>query len=133
MGELFLSFVVTGTPRSKQSFRYTKDGRGYIPAVTKTWQDQVGWEAKIAMQGKSPHQGPVAVDLLFVIPGTKQKIDLDNLSKNVLDGMKNVVYGDDNQVFRLVIEKRYTKDKNEVPPGVHVIVRNLVDIWTSAS
>ena len=127
MGEIFLSFSVTGTPRSKQSFRYTANGGGYTPHTTKAWQNQVGWEAKIAMQGKNPHSGPVSVDLLFVIPGTKQKMDLDNLSKNVLDGMKEIVYADDNQVFRLLIEKRYTKDKKIVPPGVHIIVRSLAE------
>jgi Holliday junction resolvase RusA-like endonuclease len=124
MSELFISFCVTGTPRPKQSFRYSKTG-GYIPQVVKDWQDAVGWEAKQQMMGKSPHSGPVAVELLFVLQESKIRKDLDNLSKGTLDSMRQIVYVDDDQIMRLLVEKRYTKDKNIVPPGVHIIVRNL--------
>lgn len=126
MGELFLTFVVVGTPRPKQSFKYGKNGHGYTPALTKTWASMVGWEARIAMGPKSPHPGPVLVDLLFVLPDTKKR-DLDNLTKNVLDGMKGIVYEDDNQVMRLIVEKRFSKDKRAVSPGVHIIVRGLTE------
>lgn len=125
MSELFVTFHVAGTPRAKQSFRYTKNGGGFTPQTTKDWQNTVGWEAKIAMQGKNPHQGPVSVDLFFVIPGKKLKIDLDNLSKNVLDGMKQIIYFDDNQVHRLLIEKRYKGDDKQAIPGVQIIVRSM--------
>jgi Holliday junction resolvase RusA-like endonuclease len=124
VSELFLSFTVTGTPRPKQSFRYSKSG-GYTSQCVKDWQEAVGWEAKQQMMGKTPHSGPVAVELLFVLLESKTPKDLDNLSKGVLDSMKQIVYVDDNQVMRLLVEKRYSKDKKIVPPGVHIIVRNL--------
>lgn len=124
MSELFLSFRVSGTPRPKQSFRYSKNG-GYTSQTVKDWEEAVGYEAKQQMMGKNPHSGPVAVELLFVLLESKVPKDLDNLSKGVLDSMKQIVYVDDNQIMRLLIEKRYSKDKKIVPPGVHIIVRNL--------
>lgn len=46
--------------------------------------------------------------------------DIDKAIRSVLDALTGVVWGDDSQVGRLVIEKRYGER-----PGVRVLVRRL--------
>lgn len=47
--------------------------------------------------------------------------DADNLGKAALDAGNGVLWDDDSQVVRLVVEKRYAAD--EAPAGVVVVVR----------
>ena len=113
------NFFVPGKPRAKQSFRVTnKNGRtgGFQPARLRSWQDSVGWEAKQA--GFKPDNlltGEIGVSLTFYLP-TLGKVDLDNLSKAVMDGMNGVVWEDDQQVIELRIRKFY----RPALPGVSV-------------
>jgi len=39
--------------------------------------------------------------------------DLDNLTKNLLDPLNDVVYCDDSQIIKLHLEKHYTTDSND--------------------
>lgn len=126
MDNFFVTISVSGIPRPKQSFKINRDtGAKYIPTRTKVWAEAIGWRARQEMMGKSPYQKAVSVELQFTLLETKSKIDVDNLAKNALDGMKGIVYEDDDQVHRLLVEKRYTKNEREVPPGMIAIVRSL--------
>lgn len=113
------NFFVPGEPRAKQSFRVTHKGKktaGFQPARLRSWQEAVAWEAKLA--GFKPDNllaGEIGVSLTFYLP-TRRKIDLDNLSKAVLDGMNGVVYEDDQQTVELRIRKFYRPSA----PGVRV-------------
>ncbi len=52
-----------------------------------------------------PRYGDFAVEIrLFVQPGLP-KLDLDNLAKALLDGIKGALFYDDAQVGRLVVER----------------------------
>lgn len=107
-----LHFFVEGTPVAKQSFRKTKTG-GYIDPRVKAWQDTVSWKAKEAVDG-DPLTGTIEAELKFYLP-TKRVVDLDNLSKAVLDGLKNIAFGDDSDVIRLMLTKEVSK-----PCGVSI-------------
>jgi len=111
-----LLFFVEGTPRPKQSFRYSKKGH-YIPARVRAWQDAVAWAAQQEMAGDEPMEGELSVSLTFYRPN-KVRCDLDNLSKAVLDAMNGIVYEDDKQVVDLKLVKLYSKEY----PGCRVRV-----------
>lgn len=110
-----VSFAVEGEPRAKQSFRYSRKGHYTNPDVT-AWQNAVAWQARIAMQGRGPIRGRVSVRLSFYLSNNRV-IDADNLSKAVLDSIKNIVIGDDHYVVHLEVIKRINKI-----PGVLVEV-----------
>jgi Holliday junction resolvase RusA-like endonuclease len=107
--------IIGSTPLPKQSFRATGKG-GYTEPRIAAWQDEVGWEAKRAMIDKDKLVRPFEVHIWFVRP-TKITVDVDNLSKAVLDAMNDVVYKDDDGVMDAHIHKRYGK-----PPGIYVCV-----------
>jgi len=110
-----ITFEVMGEPRPKQSFRYTKNGGGFTPANVKAWQEVVAWKAKEAMSGKEIFLEKIYIILNFRL-GNGRRIDIDNLSKAVLDAMNGIVYNDDTQVVDLNISKCVRKDN----PGVTV-------------
>ena len=117
----FVSFFVGGEPRAKQSFRYSKTG-GFTPARVKVWQGEVGWQALMAIRAINrsdpiPKSATIRVTLDFHL-GNKRRIDLDNLSKAVLDGLNGIVWVDDQQVTQLTI----TKSASSKKPGVQVCV-----------
>lgn len=117
MGIYFQAF---GAPVPKQSFVYTRNGGGFIAPRVKNWQTVVALAAKEAtaqVPAWQPYQGAVEVTLIFTLP-TKRRVDLDNLSKNVCDAMRGIVYADDSQIVHLCIRKQYSN-----PPGVAVVIR----------
>jgi len=122
-------FFVEGQPVPKQSFRATvekdAEGRvkrrgGYTPQKVKNWAADVGWAAK--QQIRQPIPGNVAVSMNFFLVDNRV-VDLDNLSKNVLDGLKNVAFGDDCKVVELNLKK--TVDKKH--PGVWVTIKPMIN------
>lgn len=101
-----LSFFVPGQAVPKQSFRKTKTG-GFIPKRVTDWQDTVSWKAREAMQRAAVDLAdgePLRVEIEFYLKDCRI-VDLDNLSKSVLDGMKGIVFSDDRWVHRLVLTK----------------------------
>jgi Holliday junction resolvase RusA-like endonuclease len=113
MSEL-VRFFVAGNPIPKQSFKMGKHG-GYTPENVKAWSAQVQAEAMRYVQDKI--DGNVFVKMYFYMPN-KRRVDLDNLSKNVLDSVKDICFGDDSTVTRLLITKSVCKDN----PGVLVAI-----------
>jgi crossover junction endodeoxyribonuclease RusA len=113
-------FLVDGSPRAKQSFRYTENGGGYTDPGVKAWQDTVSTRAREFMntQERELITGPVAVRLVFVLK-TKRKVDIDNLEKGVLDALKNIVFGDDSDVVNLHAVKHIMP---KATPGVYIEV-----------
>lgn len=54
-----------------------------------------------------PRWGAFEVEIGVEIAPGLPTIDLDNVAKAVLDGIKGAVFFDDGQVWRLVVEKRH--------------------------
>lgn len=121
-------FIVPGDPVPKGRPRFTRQGRTYTPAKTKSYEEQVATLARKAMNGAEPLDTPVSVRViaLFAIPasysktrrqacldGTERHIkrpDLDNVVKAITDGMNGVVYKDDSQIVMLNASKAYGTD-----------------------
>lgn len=116
--DLIACFIVAGNPIPKQSFRYV-DGGGYTPKSVKIWQNKIGWAAKDVMIGRDPVTCPVKVSFLFVRKN-KAKVDFDNLSKCALDGMKGIIFEDDDQVEHAEIFKVVDREN----PALWVIVES---------
>ena len=118
-------FIVPGTPVPKGRPRFTRRGRTYTPAKTKSYEEQIAILGKMAMDGLEPLKTPVSVfvTVFFAVPasysrkrreaclnGSEPHIkrpDLDNVVKAITDGMNGVVYEDDAQIVRIVAKKDY--------------------------
>lgn len=57
-------------------------------------------------RGARPAYGDFAVEILVEHVGTPPVMDLDNLAKAILDGVKGYVFHDDAQVARLLVERQ---------------------------
>lgn len=118
---LMSMFFVEGEPRPKQSFRVSGKG-GYQPARVKAWQRYVSYAAQDAMReiGRTnqPYEKAKLEVHLFFFLGNDRRVDLDNLSKAVLDGMNRIVFLDDQQIVDLRVSKELAKSNKEI--GVRV-------------
>jgi len=114
-----LKFNIPGKPRAKQSFRYTANGGGYTDQKVKRWQNNVSEYAAFAMIGYDRFTGPLEVSLFFRLPDHR-RIDLDNLSKAVLDGLNKIVFDDDRQIEALHLYKEIADDT-----GVTVVIARM--------
>jgi Holliday junction resolvase RusA-like endonuclease len=126
-----ITFFVEGVPRAKQSFRASRNGgHGFTPAYIKAWQADVGWAGQQAMRALGlvdPFEGNLTVTLMFFLPDLR-RIDLDNLSKAVQDGLNGVVWGDDKQNVCLVLRKYICRDRQGVLVQVEPNDRPI-EVW----
>jgi len=116
-----VDFFVSGQPIPKQSFRVLRKGGGYIARSVRSWQETVSQRAHEAMAGRAPARGWIEVELDFVLDHNR-RVDLDNLTKGVLDALRKVVYEDDVQINHLLVHKRGGKRT-----GVYIIVSEVVE------
>jgi len=114
-----VEFFLNGNPVPKQSFRALRQGGGYIDKNVRAWQDQVRLRASAAMQGRDPSKKWIEVELDFILRHNR-RVDLDNLSKGVLDALKEVVYVDDSQIVHLMLHKH-----SGAAGGVYVLVSEV--------
>lgn len=117
MKKSILTFFVKGEPRAKQSFRVGSGG-GYQSARVKGWQSDCGYAAQIAMRQAGmyeplPKGTRLIVEMYFFL-GDARTIDLDNLSKCVQDGLNDVLWHDDKDNVRLILDKYICRTKQGV-------------------
>ena len=87
-----LEFVVLGPPVSNQS-----PG----PNLT-TWRATVAGAATLNWPN-APLMGDLKAIVINFYAGNRPSVDLDNMSKPILDAMQNIVYGDDRQIVQAEI------------------------------
>lgn len=113
-----IAFFVDGEPRAKQSFRASKTGKsGFTPAYIKAWQSDVGWAGQQRMRDLGFMEPIEAVSFTVTLTfflGDARRIDLDNLSKAVQDGLNNIIWKDDQQNIRLVLDKYICRQRQGV-------------------
>jgi Holliday junction resolvase RusA-like endonuclease len=122
-----IEIVLPGLPRGKGRPRFAKRGafvKGYTDEQTASYEGALRMAGAMAMGGREPLQGALAVDMVAVFPvpasWSKRKAadalsgavrptgkpDCDNIMK-VIDGLNAVVWKDDAQIVRATITKRY--------------------------
>ena len=130
-----IRFLMPGLLHGKQRARHrvarTKTGQQFVstytPAQTRREEGEVGLFAAAAMQGRAPLEGPIDLRVCIFLPvpaswsGVKRarailgtilptgKPDIDNLLKQVLDGINGRVFRDDAQVVSVAAWKRYAE------------------------
>jgi len=76
----------------------TTQARYYKPLIYEFFRKQ--W------RGARPAYGDFSVEIVMEHVGDPPWMDLDNLAKALLDGIKGYVFHDDAQVARLLVERR---------------------------
>lgn len=138
-----IQFTVYGKPSGKREARTrwvrTKDGRAYPqhyqPTEVEMWQLEVKQEAVKVAPAEFWKEGPVSL-LVIVLRTrprhlTRKKLpsdarpatspDADRLATAICDALQEVVYRNDGQISRLMVEKLYVEGR----PSITVIARRL--------
>lgn len=124
---LIASFTVNGEPASKARPRF--DGRGekgkvFTPAKTHAAEQQV---AKAYLE--ATHKRFTDEDALYRVEatfycGTRQRRDVDNMLKLLLDGLNKWAWPDDSQVMEISGTKKFvSKDEARTEAKVFIIGR----------
>ena len=103
------------------------NGRAYQPKRIVAYKDFVKMAAQSAMRGKNIFDKCVTIELKFYRkfkPTSRNYGDFDNLAKAICDALNGIVYKDDSQIVRCVIEKRQDKDN----PRVEITACNVVGL-----
>ncbi|KQQ94980.1 RusA family crossover junction endodeoxyribonuclease [Massilia sp. Leaf139] len=137
-----IAFTIPGQPVAKGRPKFARRGAhvvAYTPAKTASYENLVKLAATTAMSGKLPSTKPVALSLVLnlqvpaswsnkrraaAIAGTicaTKKPDADNVLKGIKDGCNGIVWGDDAQVVRMTIEKRYSETPSAIVEVVEVL------------
>lgn len=104
-GKLF-HIVLGGDPASKSRPRFNGNGKqAYTEAKTTTAQDSIGWRVKAALKGNRPVDGHELTVHIKFFCATRQRRDIDNMAKLVLDACNGVLWGDDAQVAVLNVSR----------------------------
>lgn len=136
---MMTTFTIPGQPVAKGRPKFARRGAhvvAYTPAKTASYENLVKLAAAEAMRGVEPSARPVALSVTLnlqvpaswsnkrraaAVAGTicaTKKPDADNVLKGIKDGCNGIVWADDAQVVRIVLEKRYSETPSAV---VHVI------------
>lgn len=124
-----IEFIIPGQPVAKGRPKFARRGAhvvAYTPEKTASYENLVKIAATTAMCGQVPSGKPIALSIsinlqipaswsgkrraqaeLGAIYATK-KPDADNVLKGIKDGCNGIVWRDDAQVVRVMLEKRYS-------------------------
>lgn len=101
-------FTVEGEPMPKSRARVSTKGgkvRTYTPERTRTAEEAVGWAFRRAAPGHRPDGDTTFGIFAVFFMGNRQRRDVDNLLKTILDGLNGVAYADDSQVIEVGARK----------------------------
>ena len=110
------TIILKGEPISTNSVykSHSKFGHPVIYMTTKgkSLKESYQWQAKSQWK-KGVKKGEVELGI-FLYFGTKRKCDWDNFHKLSMDALTNIVWADDSQIQRVVVEKGYDKENPRI-------------------
>lgn len=117
-----MHFILKGNPKSTQHcYQFTCRGKFptmYMTAEGKAIKEAYKWELKAQKAKINPGDLEVEIKLYF---DDKRKRDVDNFNKLVLDAGTDILWEDDSQIMKLIIEKFYDKEN----PRIEIQVNEL--------
>lgn len=87
-------------------------GRRYLSAAGKVMKEDYKWQIRRQWLG-GVNEGLIEVKFDAYFP-KKNKRDLDNALKAILDSLSGVLWVDDTQIMKIVATKNYDKDNPRV-------------------
>lgn len=122
---LIAEFTVKGEPTSKARPRFTKRGyKGQVYTPQRTLDAEAGVQAAFLKATKRKFLEPEAAYAVHIHfhNGTRQRRDIDNMVKLVLDGLNGAAWVDDNQVLEVAARKSFvTKAEAHTHVRIYVI------------
>lgn len=135
-----IEFIVWGEPCGKGRPRFTKNGRAYTPAKTRTYEAEVvssfrrdcprfePWERGVPLKVRikavySIPQSATAMARAKMLTGQTRptkRPDLDNIEKIICDSLNAICYHDDSQIVDTRVIKEYGAE-----PRVEVTVKEI--------
>ena len=115
-----LAFVVFGPPKPWQRAAPGVRGRAHKPKATRDYQRLVGTIAGFHRPPGWPLDALYEVTFVAYVPDERVR-DEDNITKNVFDGLKKVLFRDDSQV----VGGERGVDIDRVRPRLEVLVKVL--------
>lgn len=112
------------TPKGRPRFG---NGRTYTPAKTRSYEELIGLQGRLAMRGERPWTGPLNLTVSAYLPVPKSwstkkrqmalngqikptsKPDMDNIIK-LADGLNGIAWEDDSQIVNVLAHKAYAAD-----------------------
>ena len=107
MKNMEVAFELIGEPVPQSRPKFSR-GRCYEPKRCAEFKAKIRQAARIAMNGKEPITAPLSCVIKFYrkYKRTSRRFgDCDNLYKAVTDAMNKIVYEDDSQIVRCIVEK----------------------------
>ena len=109
--------VIPGPPVPCGRPRLSLDGHAYMPDRTRKYERSVRHFAKAAFP--SPIEGPVRLTAVFYCHN-RQRRDVDNLLKSIMDGINGIAFADDSQVVSQsalkLVDKNFPRAVVDVSP-----------------
>jgi len=108
--ELVASFTVHGEPISKSRARFTKRGSkmvSYTPQKTMDGEKAMAAAFLAVAKARGVDEDATYAVHAHFINGTRQRRDVDNMVKLILDGLNDVAWPDDNQVTEIAARKSW--------------------------
>lgn len=124
-----LTITIPGKPLARKAHKLARIGKFMKPVLTPdaaSYQNLVAMAAQAAMKGEPPISEPCWAEVYFIFPAPlglrktdkeriakgetivypKDRHDLDNLCKNLFDGLKGIAIADDSLIHDLYAGKR---------------------------
>ena len=108
-------FTIDGEPSSKARPRFTKQGsktQTYTPEKTLQAEQVIGWKFRAVAPGHKLDPDIAYGVMALFFSGTRQRRDVDNMLKLILDGLNGVAWPDDDQVTEVSARKTLTLREN---------------------
>lgn len=107
--------------------RFSK-GRVYQPTRNVAYRKRVEMAARLVMKDREPLDGEICAEVKIFRKWkrtARQSGDLDNLIKSLWDGLNGIVFRDDVQIVRCVIEKFQDKERPRAEIEIWSLETNL--------
>lgn len=106
-----MKIVIDGDPKPQGRIRFARNHAHYSKADVE-YREQISWQARQQWH-KAPLEGEICagVKLYRKYKRTAPQFgDVDNHLKSLFDGLSGIVFNDDRQVVRCVVEKFTDKE-----------------------